>query len=75
MLTFEPIVVMQEGSSIWNKNAEHKDSEGLMVKILKVLINEPAESLYRYVFLHNLGDMTPNECIYVLAVDIESITL
>jgi hypothetical protein len=39
---------MQDGSSLWNKNnAEQKDSEGLMVKILKVLINEPGESLYR----------------------------
>lgn len=38
----------KDGSSIWNKNGEQKESEGLIVKILKVLVNEPEESLYRF---------------------------
>lgn len=52
MLTLELVVVMQDGSFIWNKNGEQKESEGLIVKILKVLISEPADSLYRYASLH-----------------------
>jgi len=56
------LIVMQDGSFISNKNAEHKESEGLIAKILKVLINEPADSLYRYAFLHNFSVITP-ECI------------
>jgi hypothetical protein len=39
----------QESSWFPNPTAEVKDSDGLMLKILKVLIKEPADSLYRFV--------------------------
>ncbi|XP_024378941.1 uncharacterized protein [Physcomitrium patens] len=38
----------KDGSYSWNRVGEYKEPEGLMVKILKVLINEPADSLYRF---------------------------
>lgn len=50
-LTLYLLTVMQDGSYSWNRVGEYKEPEGLMVKILKVLINEPADSLYRYAFL------------------------
>lgn len=38
----------QESFSFWSKNNEGKESDGLMVKILKILVKEPSDSLYRY---------------------------
>jgi Trpc4-associated protein len=38
----------KESSWFPNPTAEVKDSDGLMLKILKVLIKEPADSLYRF---------------------------
>lgn len=37
----------QESSSFWSKNSD-KESDSLLVKILKIFVNEPGDSLYRY---------------------------
>ncbi|KAG0588156.1 hypothetical protein KC19_2G220700 [Ceratodon purpureus] len=40
--------VSKESFSFWSKNNEGKESDGLMVKILKILVKEPSDSLYRF---------------------------
>lgn len=51
------VILMVQDSSSWlgNANAEQKESDGLMGKILGILVNEPADSLYRFIFLHLLA--------------------
>ncbi|XP_073393014.1 uncharacterized protein [Physcomitrium patens] len=40
--------VFHESNSFWSKDTKNMESSGLSVKILKMLVNDPGGSMYRF---------------------------